>query len=221
MGLLLTLALAACGGPSDGSGGTTDVGGDFVGPWILVGFEEDGVDDSDVALAAAFGVSVTLELEADHTATLDLSGQVEQGTWEASTPTEGTFSASDFSGDLALRNGRLILTDGTDTLVFSRAEDISVSEAEVPQDEVTFDGVWFEEDLGEELGITLTLNSDGTATYQFMDGTDTGTWETDSLTTGRFEGEELAADLELVEDKLKVSDPDGQDEMTFVRQDNE
>ncbi len=123
--LALAFGLAGCGG-----GSNVDTAA-FEGEWTLIGFGDDGEIDADkFALAATLGVNVTLDLKSDGSAVLDMAGDIEEGTWKAVSDSKGSFEADGTAADILLQDGKLILTDGDENLVFMRPGDLPAPEVE-------------------------------------------------------------------------------------------
>ena len=119
----LLCALAGC----SGSGGQVQSWEHkaFAGTWNLVEMSDGGdvTGADELKLMNSLGMQVTLTLGADSKLTLDTLGKQSEGTWKATSETEGTATIEDQEMPLQITEGRLVMEQGGDKLVFDKASD--------------------------------------------------------------------------------------------------
>lgn len=116
-------AIAACALLASCGTSTPKGSKDMVGYWELEGGISDGVELSaeDVEYMASLDVRLILHLAEDGTATVDLFGDVADGTWDYE---KATMAIADSNGDLELSDGKLTFGDGgSNKLVFKKGDD--------------------------------------------------------------------------------------------------
>ena len=133
----LCIALAACGG---GGGGTSDGGKEdapdpaeaFIGYYQIVSMDAGGESYSADELDELrdLGFNVLLELKKRGKAEINMMGEVETGTWEATSEEEGTIEMDGDELDLILDGDELTITDGEQELVFERIDKDEFRDAE-------------------------------------------------------------------------------------------
>ncbi len=123
----LSLSLVGCGG--SGSGG--DVKAAWVGTWDLVEMEENGevTGSEDLEMLRSLGLDVYLEMNQDGTGSLVLFGESMDGTWEAKSATEGTFTLEGQKVDMKIADGKLTMEQNGSKLTFAKGEARSSSSA--------------------------------------------------------------------------------------------
>ena len=119
--MTLCLALTGCGG-----GGTNDKDAKeaFIGSWKLAGMVSDGEEATaeDIAMLDAFGMSVGLNVNEDGTCALIMFGEPLDGTWEAKSATEATFTIDGSPITATITDGKLQMTDDGYAMTFERGE---------------------------------------------------------------------------------------------------
>ena len=85
------------------------------------GGEVTGKDE--LKLMNSLGMQVTLALGADSKLTLDTLGKKAEGTWEAKSETEGTASIDKQELSMEITEGKLVMEQGGDKLVFDKVSD--------------------------------------------------------------------------------------------------
>ena len=120
---LVCIALVGCNG---GGAASQDFTANFAGEWELVSMEsEDPITEDDIQTMKDLGLTVTLVLNEDGTADLNMFGEsMGSATWEAKSATECEFSSDGAAATLTLDSstGRLRFSQGDEALVFTRAE---------------------------------------------------------------------------------------------------
>ena len=113
----LCLALTGCGGGADAAS-------NFVGSWKLSAVESstEPASEEDVAFLEEMGMSCSITLNEDKTASLDLFGDVLNGTWEAKDATNATITAEGESLEMMLADGKLSLDLEGDKMVFVKGK---------------------------------------------------------------------------------------------------
>ena len=104
--------------------GKQDFTQDFIGTWEICEMEEGGevTSQDDLDLLRKFNLNVTLELTEDK-AVLDLFGETQEGTWEATASKTGTITFEDSSADMAINDeGVLELSSESSVLRFKQVE---------------------------------------------------------------------------------------------------
>lgn len=99
-----------------------DLSTDFVGTWSLIGAE--GVEDisqEDLEQMKELGATITLTLDEDGAAVLELAGEYLEGTWEAKTSTTGVFVIDDARHQMELKDETLTLSNPDGAMIFERA----------------------------------------------------------------------------------------------------
>lgn len=85
------------------------------------GGEVTGKDE--LKLMNSLGMQVTLAIGADSKLTLDTLGKKTEGTWEAKSETEGTASIDKQELSMEITEGKLVMEQGGDKLVFDKVSD--------------------------------------------------------------------------------------------------
>lgn len=119
--MTLCLALAGCGG---GATNDKDAKEAFIGSWKLAGMVSDGEEATaeDIAMLDAFGMSVGLNVNEDGTCGLILFGESLDGTWEAKSATEATFTIDGSPITATITDGKLQMNDDGYAMTFERGE---------------------------------------------------------------------------------------------------
>lgn len=115
--LCVAMALAGCGDSK------ADYSKNFTGDWeisSMVDAEED-IDADTLDFMKAMGLNCTLTLKEDKTASIDLFGEVSEGTWEPKSASECSVTLEGNSMNGKLDGEKLTFTDDTSTLVFAKA----------------------------------------------------------------------------------------------------
>lgn len=114
----LSLVLVGC------AGGGGDNSKNFVGEWTLTSMETGGetIAQEDIAMLEAFGMSASLTLKEDKTAVLDVFGEALKGTWEAKSATTAKLTLDGEGIEANLKDGKLSLVSGEDTLIFTKKD---------------------------------------------------------------------------------------------------
>ncbi len=122
----LSLSLVGCGG---GGGNSGDAKAAFVGTWDLVEMEENGevTGSDDLDMLKALGLDVYLELNEDGTGALMLFGEAMEGTWEAKSATDGTFTIEGEAVDMKIASDQLTMEQSGSKLTFAKGEPRSAS----------------------------------------------------------------------------------------------
>ena len=113
--MTLCLALTGCGG--GGATNDKDAKEAFIGSWKLAGMVSDGEEATaeDIAMLDAFGMSVGLDVNEDGTCALIMFGEPLDGTWEAKSATEATFTIDGSPITATIADGKLKMDeDGYD-----------------------------------------------------------------------------------------------------------
>lgn len=129
--MALCLALAGCGGGADPAK-------NFIGTWEISSIETDGevMGDDVIALMRSFGANCLLKLEENGTASFDMWGEIEAGTWEAKDASTATLKSADGETiEMKLADKELSLTQSGDKLVFVLNNDAK------PSDPSAFEGL--------------------------------------------------------------------------------
>lgn len=117
LALMLSFALVGCGGGED-------YAANFQGTWKVCSIEgeDEGATDEDIAMLEDLGLIVLLNLNEDKSASLDVFGDIEEGTWEAKSATECsvTIDGDTITGTLA--DGKLTLADDYASMTFVKLE---------------------------------------------------------------------------------------------------
>lgn len=118
MRLALAFALAGC------SGGGKDPKANFVGSWKLSGGTTEGEELTDeyMDMFEEWGISCILVLDEDGTGSLDLFSEVSDLKWEAKDATTASITVDKETTDVKLEDGKLVLEDGEDKLIFSKSD---------------------------------------------------------------------------------------------------
>ncbi len=116
--LALAFALTGC------SGGGKDPKADFVGSWELSGGTTEGEELTDeyMDMFEEWGISCILVLDEDGTGSLDLFSEVSDLKWEAKDATTASITVDKETTDVKLEDGKLVLEDGEDKLIFSKSD---------------------------------------------------------------------------------------------------
>ena len=121
------LVLVGCGGAG------SDPKAAWVGTRKLSGMVENGEEMSadDLKALESLGLEVTMTLSEDGKASLSLFGEAMDGTWEAKSATEGTFTAQGSSAPMKIENEVLSMEQNGSKLSFSKsaAADAATSSA--------------------------------------------------------------------------------------------
>ena len=115
--LCVAMALAGCGDSK------ADYSKNFTGDWEISSMVDDGEDiDADtLSFMKAMGLNCTLTLKEDKAASIDLFGEVSEGTWEPKSASECSVTLEGNSMNGKLDGEKLTFTDDTSTLVFAKA----------------------------------------------------------------------------------------------------
>ena len=116
--LALAFALTGC------SGGSKDPKANFVGSWELSGgtLEGEELTDEYMDMFEEWGISCILVLDEDGTGSLDLFSEVSDLKWEAKDATTASITVDKETTDVKLEDGKLVLEDGEDKLIFSKSD---------------------------------------------------------------------------------------------------
>lgn len=116
--LALAFALTGC------SGGGKDPKANFVGSWELSGgtMEGEELTDEYMKMFKEWGISCILVLDEDGTGSLDLFSEVSDLKWEAKDATTASITVDKETTDVKLEDGKLVLEDGEDKLIFSKSD---------------------------------------------------------------------------------------------------
>ena len=108
--LALCLALVGCGG----GGGETpaDPSANFVGTWEISGMTQDGetYGEEEIEMMREYGLMIYLEFYEDGTFSLELFGEANEGTWEATSASEVVTSSETLA---SAETGRSLQAFGT------------------------------------------------------------------------------------------------------------
>lgn len=115
--LAVCFALVGCGG-----GSSADNAKNFVGYWELTAMTaSDGTDGAEtLSLMASLGLTTSLTLNEDGTATLDMFGDKSTGTWTATSATVASVDTGNGTIDFTLSGDKLTAKDGEDSLTFTK-----------------------------------------------------------------------------------------------------
>lgn len=116
--LALAFALTGC------SGGGKDPKANFVGSWELSGGTSEGEELTEeyMEMFKEWGISCILVLDEDGTGSLDLFSEVSDLKWEAKDATTASITVDKETTDVKLEDGKLVLEDGEDKLIFSKSD---------------------------------------------------------------------------------------------------
>lgn len=116
--LALAFALMGC------SGGGKDPKANFVGSWELSGGTSEGEELTEeyMEMFKEWGISCILVLDEDGTGSLDLFSEVSDLKWEAKDATTASITVDKETTDVKLEDGKLVLEDGEDKLIFSKSD---------------------------------------------------------------------------------------------------
>lgn len=116
--LALAFALTGC------SGGGKDPKANFVGSWELSGgtLEGEELTEEYMEMFKEWGISCILVLDEDGTGSLDLFSEVSDLKWEAKDATTASITVDKETTDVKLEDGKLVLEDGEDKLIFSKSD---------------------------------------------------------------------------------------------------
>lgn len=97
----------------------------FAGTWNLVEMSDGGdvTGADELKLMNSMGMQVTLALGEDSNLTLDRLGKVTNGTWKATSETEGSATIEGQELAMQITEGKLVLEQGGDKLVFEKVSD--------------------------------------------------------------------------------------------------
>lgn len=115
--LALAFALTGCGGGKDPKA-------NFVGSWKLSDGTTEGEELTDeyMDMFEEWGISCILVLDEDGTGSLDLFSEVSDLKWEAKDATTASITVDKETTDVKLEDGKLVLEDGEDKLIFSKSD---------------------------------------------------------------------------------------------------
>lgn len=115
--LALAFALTGCSGGKDPKA-------NFVGSWKLSGGTTEGEELTDeyMDMFEEWGISCILVLDEDGTGSLDLFSEVSDLKWEAKDATTASITVDKETTDVKLEDGKLVLEDGEDKLIFSKSD---------------------------------------------------------------------------------------------------
>lgn len=118
--LALAFALTGCSGGKDPKA-------NFVGSWKLSGGTTEGEELTDeyMDMFEEWGISCILVLDEDGTGSLDLFSEVSDLKWEAKDATTASITVDKETTDVKLEDGKLVLEDGEDKLIFSKSDPVS------------------------------------------------------------------------------------------------
>lgn len=119
--IALCLALVGCGG--GGGQKSEDYSKNFIGEWEAseVVDEGDTVDSDTMALVKSMGMTCTLSLKEDKSATLNIFDEKTEGTWEAKSATECKATFSDGTMDGKIDGEKLLFSDSDTSITFVKA----------------------------------------------------------------------------------------------------
>ena len=121
----LSLTLFGCGGGGTGATSSkTSFREAFTGTWNLVEMTQDGnmTSADDLETLRALGMEVYVNLNADGTLALVMFGESLEGTWDATSATQGTVTMNNTDVDMTLDNSRLTFEQQGMTMVFEKGE---------------------------------------------------------------------------------------------------
>lgn len=111
---VLCFALVGCGG---GSVDKTK----FTGTWTLESGSDENLDADSIELMKSLGLEVNLTLNDDDTGRLNMFGQEEAVTWEATSATEGKLSMENAgSANLKIEDSKLVMSDDSSSMTFAK-----------------------------------------------------------------------------------------------------
>lgn len=118
--LTFCLGLAACGGGTSDEQKSIDA---FAGSWELVSTKTGDVTttEEEIAIAKAFGVSVSIELNKDKSASFYVRNANLKGEWTPKNATSASMLVEGQNIDLTLKDGVLKLTQGGTEMSFRKA----------------------------------------------------------------------------------------------------
>ena len=109
----------------------------FLGTWEIAAMTVDGEESSeeDMLFIRALPEGVSIELRDDGTYTLNLLGDVDEGTWEATGEGTGKLTAPGGSDmEMTIDGGELVVTDRGDVMRFEK-EDADAEEGGAEEDD--------------------------------------------------------------------------------------
>ena len=123
----LSLALVGCSGGGSGA----DAKAAWVGTWDLVEMEENGqvTGSEDLEMLRSLGLDVYLELSEDGKGALVLFGEAMNGTWEAKSATEASFTYEGQTIEMKIADSKLTMEQNGSKLTFQKGEARSSSSA--------------------------------------------------------------------------------------------
>ena len=115
----LCFAVAGCSSSGDGADYTKN----FAGEWKLSGIEasDESASAEDMAMLEAFGLSVTVTLNEDGSATFNMFGEEMSGSWKAKSATEATFTLEGDTTTMTLSDDTLRVDVSGEAMTFKRA----------------------------------------------------------------------------------------------------
>ena len=131
--LALSFALVGCGGGNSGSAGgdsgattqqaQTNPADNFVGTWEVSGMVSDGQPYSadDLQAMKDMGMNIILTLNEDGSATIDMFGEILNGSWDCASETDGTLTFEGDSVSITVSDGTLtFIVDDNNSMSFTR-----------------------------------------------------------------------------------------------------
>ena len=112
--IILAMSFAACSSDSPVVDGTA-----FVGTWNVVEVEEGG-EVIGAELIELAGLTAFLVLSEDGTMSMDLMGEVGEGTWKAKNDSTVSITVDGEKIDATLADGRLTLAADETKIIFSK-----------------------------------------------------------------------------------------------------
>lgn len=127
LGCVFALSLALFGCNGGGNGSASDPASfkkAFTGTWNLVEMSQDGqvTSSDDLETLRALGLEVYVNLNADGTSVLVLFGESLDGTWDASSATQGSITMNNSEVGMTLADSRLTFEQNGTTMVFEKGE---------------------------------------------------------------------------------------------------
>lgn len=129
LGMMAVLVALAIGLVGCGSQEEPDYTKNFSGEWTLTSLVENGEKTTEKELKAmkSWGMTFSLTLNEDKTATLDILGEKLEGTWEPKDATTATVTMDNQDVDAILDGDELTLKQDDEQMTFERADDESDS----------------------------------------------------------------------------------------------
>lgn len=143
--------------------------GDLAGTWYLATMVQDGME-VDASVVASMGMNITVTLNEDGTAIMDMSGSATEGTW---TP-DGGLQVEENPIPLQLVDGNLVIEQGNVKMVLSKEppeiKTFTLAPAVENPQLGDFNGTW-KSTLYQFMGISMPIKLAGTEfSFTIQDG---------------------------------------------------